>query len=146
MSVADLQEVYREETNPNDAVRNAEGGAAFLTADTKLSYADLSRLHLTARLGKPHGQRAVPQWVYSRDAIQRVILAKLKRYAKWTGAGPDVLAASSLAELEELARVAQQKIRKHQYKRKGVFHVDAHLQSVKSRSLAALWLLEIYWT
>ena len=116
----------------------------FLTAETKLSYADLEYMSLTKR-SERHLQRVVPPWTASRAAIQAVVTAKLKRFAWYIGCEQaEVDKASDLADLEVLARKAQRAMRRFDNPRFPSYHVAAYLKSVKSRSLAALWIYEIY--
>jgi hypothetical protein len=116
----------------------------FLTLDTKLSYSDLEHMSLTKR-SQQHLQRVVPQWAFSKEAIRAVVLAKLKRYARFTGCKKsEIDKASDLTALETLARKSQRCIRRFDNPRFRSYHVAAHLKSVRSRSLAALWIYEIY--
>jgi hypothetical protein len=117
-----------------------------LTAETPLSYADLQHLSLTTR-SEQHLQRAVPAWAFSREAIQAIVLEKLKRYARFTGCRKTEIekAQSDLAALDALARKSQRRLRRFDNPQfESTYHVAAHLKSVKTRSLAALWIYEIY--
>ena len=125
-------------------VRKGWSMSKFLTAETKLSYADLEHMNITKR-SKRHLQRVVPAWTASRAAIQAVVSAKLKRFARYIGCEQaEVDKASDLADLEVLARKAQREMRRFDNPRFPSYHVAAHLKSVESRSLAALWIYEIY--
>lgn len=117
----------------------------FLTPDTKLSYGDLQHLSLTTR-SEQHLQRVVPPWTSSREAIQAVVLAKLKRYTRAIGGNKKakIEQASDLAALETLARKSQRRLRRFDSPKFPSYHVAEHLKSVKTRSLAALWIYEIY--
>jgi hypothetical protein len=117
----------------------------FLTAETKLSYADLQHLSLTNR-SQQHLQRTVPQWALSKEAIKAVVLAKLKRYTRFIGGNKkrEIDKASDLTALETLARKSQRSIRRFDSPQFRSYHVAQHLKSVKTRSLAALWIYEIY--
>jgi hypothetical protein len=117
-----------------------------LTAETPLSYSDLERLHLTRR-SEQHAQRVIPPWTYSREAIQKVILEKLKRYTRYIGGceQAEVNNATDLPALDALARKSQRHLRRSCKPRLAkAFHVAEHLSSVKTRSLAALWVSELY--
>jgi hypothetical protein len=118
----------------------------FLTPETKLSYADLEHMRLTKR-SEQHLQRVVPPWTASREAIQAVVIAKLKRYTRFTGCKKTELekAGDLLAALDVLARKSQRRIRRFaDSPRFASYHVLEHLKSVRTRSLAALWIFEIY--
>lgn len=116
----------------------------FLTAETKISYGDLEHMSLTKR-SQQHLQRTIPQWAFSKEAIQAVVLAKLKRYRRFTGCKKsEIEKASGLTALETLARKSQRRIRRFDSPQFRSYHVAAHLKSVNTRSLAALWIFEIY--
>jgi len=118
----------------------------FLTPDTKLSYGDLQHLSLTTR-SEQHLQRVVPPWTSSREVIQAVVIAKLKRYTRFTGCKKTEIekAGDLLAALDVLARKSQRRIRRFANSpRFASYHVLEHLKSVKTRSIAALWIFEIY--
>jgi hypothetical protein len=109
-----------------------------------LSYADLQHLSLTTR-SEQHLQRVVPPWTSSREAIKAIVLAKLKRYVGFTGCSKlEIERASDLAALETLARKSQRRLRRFDSPQFPSYHVAEHLRSVKTRSLAALWIYEIY--
>ena len=118
----------------------------FLTPETQLSYADLEHMSLTRR-SEQHLQRVVPPWTASREAIQAVVIAKLKRYTRFTGCKKAEIekAGDLLAALDALARKSQRRIRRFaDSPRFASYHVLEHLKSVKTRSIAALWIFEIY--
>jgi hypothetical protein len=114
----------------------------FLTPETQLSYGDLQHLSYTRR-SEQHLQRVVPPWTASREAIQAVVIAKLKRYTRVTGCKKtEVDGASDLTTLELLARKSQRRMRR--FVGPQFTNFATHLKSVKTRSLAALWVFELY--
>ena len=118
----------------------------FLTPETQLSYGDLQHLSYTRR-SEQHLQRVVPPWTASREAIQAVVIAKLKRYTRFTGCKKTEIekAGDLLAALDVLARKSQRRIQRFANSpRFASYHVAEHLKSVKTRSIAALWIFEIY--
>jgi hypothetical protein len=118
----------------------------FLTPETQLSYTDLEHMSLTKR-SEQHLQRVVPQWAFSREASQAVVIAKLKRYTRFTGCKKAEIekAGDLLAALDVLARKSQRRIRRFaDNPRFASYHVAEHLKSVKTRSITALWIFEIY--
>jgi hypothetical protein len=111
-----------------------------------VSYADLEHMSLTKR-SEQHLQRVVPPWTASRETIQAVVIAKLKRYTRFTGCKKAEIekAGDLLAALDVLARKSQRRIRRFaDSPRFASYHVAEHLKSVKTRSIAALWIFEIY--
>jgi len=69
-------------------------------------------MSLTQR-SEQHLQRVVPQWAFSREAIQAVVIAKLKRYTRFTGCKKAEIekAGDLLAALDVLARKYQRRRR-----------------------------------